>query len=160
MKVPDSLSALQAGGGPVGQSAAAGGCPSDAGCMLPGRNPCRREAGTGSRSAEEKLLCEFLEVGGGGFEKFGFTGLAAEFDLLTFVGKDDGFTHAAEFFIGDDAGVQRIGFDLGSFCGSRSWFGFSGLEHERGGECQEGGEAQEEGGFHGALSLKGQFEVS
>ena len=120
MKVPDSLSALQAGGGPVGQSAAAGGCPSDAGCMLPGRNPCRREAGTGSRSAEEKLLCEFLEVGGGDFEKFGFTGLAAEFDLLTFVGKDDGFTHAAEFFIGEGLTLGASA-GVGAGLGSPAW---------------------------------------
>src|SRR5436189_5744055 len=71
----------------------------------------------GSRPEANRLLCLLLSrfdlgnVFGGVFLEVLETGLAAQFYFAPFVRKDVGF-HAgipAEFFVGDNASIQRVG---------------------------------------------------
>lgn len=53
---------------------------------------------------------EFLQILGGVFFEVLEAALAAEAHLAAFVGVDEGLAHLTEFFAGDDAGFERVGF--------------------------------------------------
>lgn len=54
-------------------------------------------------------VVELLQILGGVFLEVLEAAFAAEFDLAAFVDKGVGLAHLAEFFTGDDTGLQRVG---------------------------------------------------
>jgi hypothetical protein len=85
------------------------------------------------------------EVFGGVLFELGNAGITAEFDFPAFVSDDDRIAHGAEFFLGDDASFERIGFDA-CFCGGCCG---GGLLFVAGDRCDDYGGERDEDDFHG-----------